>query len=195
MFAPGYVQPLAHREPIKQELEVRPKNDPYVKALSNPPGQGGLPVHWQRDRDYAAHYVFSEEDPYSRTASNTAMPSAHKWVPPIDIDETENETVIHMELPGIYKNMIDISVDKNAGILLVRGERGRAAQRDRSKEYRHSERQYGPFERAITLPKGLTLDQIHCLLDHGVLKISFPKLKSSTGQQETRSAPGPVTQS
>lgn len=38
-----------------------------------------------------------------------------------------------------------------------------------------TERRYGQFQRAITVPHGLKEDEIKAHMDHGLLKLEFPK--------------------
>lgn len=39
------------------------------------------------------------------------------------------------------------------------------------------ERRYGSFSRSITLPKGVTADDVEATCQDGVLEVSFPKPK------------------
>jgi len=51
------------------------------------------------------------------------------------------------------------------------------AEEEKKESYVRRERRYGSFSRSITLPKGVTADDVEATCQDGVLEISFPKPK------------------
>ena len=92
----------------------------------------------------------------------------HKLSPVADFSEGEKTLHLSIDLPGMSKEDVDIEV-KN-GILSVSGERKSSRQ-----EGGFSERVYGSFKRAFTLPKSADGDQIQAKFTNGVLDIAIAK--------------------
>jgi HSP20 family protein len=95
-----------------------------------------------------------------------------RWVPAIDLVEADDHYVLHADLPGVSDR--DISVEVDAGVLTIAGER----KRDRGESangYRRIERSYGSFKRVLTLPDGVDADAVRASFDRGVLEVTIPK--------------------
>lgn len=95
-----------------------------------------------------------------------------KWVPAVDVWETESELVYALDLPGIAED--EISVELEHGVLTVTGERERAAEVKEGGFYRY-ERRFGRFQRAITLPPGVPDEGVNADSHNGVLEIHVAK--------------------
>lgn len=107
-----------------------------------------------------------------------APPNA--WRPAIDIAETEHDVILTMDLPGIERQDLDVSVVDNR--LTIKGER---KQEGPSKE-RHThrvERSYGTFSRAFDLPAGVDATKIAATYRDGVLAVSVPKVEATKPRQ------------
>lgn len=97
---------------------------------------------------------------------------ARRWVPAMDLVEGDDHYVLQADLPGLSEQ--DISVEVDAGVLTIAGER----KSDRSESgsgYRRIERSYGSFKRTLTLPDGVDADAVRASFDKGVLEITIPK--------------------
>jgi HSP20 family protein len=92
--------------------------------------------------------------------------------PAIDVAESENDSVIVVELPGVKKEDIKISVEN--GWLTVDGER-KASENSEITRVLHREIEYKPFARSIKLPHRVDTNNIVAKLENGLLKISLPK--------------------
>jgi HSP20 family protein len=97
---------------------------------------------------------------------------ARRWVPAIDLVETEEHFVLKVDLPGLEKDDVDIEVKD--GLLTVSGER-KAQHEERKDGYHRIERAYGAFSRSLTLPQGIAADQVQADFDKGVLEVRIPK--------------------
>ncbi len=95
----------------------------------------------------------------------------------MDVSETENESRITAELPGVTEQGIEVSLDDD--VLTIRGEK-RFERKDEKENFRFMERSYGTFQRSLRLPYALNPDQVHASFENGVLTVTVPK----SGQQQ-----------
>jgi HSP20 family protein len=106
---------------------------------------------------------------------NTLMPS-------LDVSETDKQIEISVELPGLERKDVDISLEND--LLTIRGEKKvEADQEDKDKNYHVSERSYGVFYRVIQLPPGIDPSSVQATMSKGVLKITIPKPAQSTAKK------------
>ncbi len=91
---------------------------------------------------------------------------------PVEIYETPQELVVKVELPGVRKEDVEITVRDNQ--LVIKAEK--KEEREEKTEHVHvSERIYGKFERVITLPADVDTENVKAKFENGVLEIRFPK--------------------
>ena len=107
--------------------------------------------------------------------------SGHRpWVPPVDIQETENELVVKADVPDM--EMKDIDVRMENGTLTLRGERKFEDQKTEGGWHR-VERSYGTFERAFTLPDTVNPEGVKADYKNGVLTVTLPKKEVAKPRQ------------
>jgi HSP20 family protein len=95
-----------------------------------------------------------------------------RWMPAMDLVETEDHFVLRADLPGLAEEDVTIEVEDN--VLTVSGER--KAERETTKEgYHRVERAFGSFSRSLTLPEGVDAEAVNANFDRGVLEIRIPK--------------------
>ena len=95
-----------------------------------------------------------------------------RWVPAMDLVETEDHFVLKADLPGLGPDDVNIEVEDN--VLTISGDRKVEHETQREGYYR-LERASGEFRRSLTLPEGTRLDDIAASFDKGVLEIRIPK--------------------
>jgi HSP20 family protein len=96
--------------------------------------------------------------------------------PPVDLYEEDDEIVARIELPGMDKNDIELSLTDQA--LSIRGEKKK--QREIKEEYCYrSEFSYGAFTRVIDLPHEVQADKVRASFDRGVLEVRLPKSETA----------------
>src|SRR3954471_15354386 len=95
-----------------------------------------------------------------------------RWIPPMDLVETEEHFVLKADLPGLDAGDVNIEVEDN--VLTVSGDRKVEHETKREGFYR-LERASGEFRRSLTLPAGVKLEDIAASFDKGVLEIRIPK--------------------
>jgi HSP20 family protein len=102
------------------------------------------------------------------------------WTPAVDIVEQENEYLVKMELPGVNKDEVKISLESN--ILTIKGEK-KQEKEEKSKNLHRIERSYGSFQRSFTLPTTVKSDKIDAVFKDGVLSVSLPKAEEMKPKQ------------
>jgi len=98
--------------------------------------------------------------------------TVRRWIPAMDLVETEDAYVLSADLPGLSESDVSIEVEDN--VLTVSGER-KAGHEDRNAGYYRVERSYGSFRRALTLPEGVDPEAVTATFDKGVLQVTVPK--------------------
>jgi HSP20 family protein len=104
-------------------------------------------------------------------AANGAYGS-RRWIPPMDLVETEDNLVLRADLPGVEEKDIEIQVKD--GVLTVSGER-RAQHETQREGFHRVERSFGRFSRALELPKGVEPESVSASFERGVLEVRMPK--------------------
>ena len=91
------------------------------------------------------------------------------WTPAADVYDQEAEFVVMLDLPGIDRDSLDISIDDNS--LWVRGKRN--LEQDSRKRI---ERSHGSFQRKFgPLPTAIDQQEVKAKYTDGVLKVTLPK--------------------
>lgn len=91
----------------------------------------------------------------------------------VDFSESDTSYTISAELPGIDKSDVEISI--RGDMLVLSGEK--RSQTDEKRENVHiSERRYGHFQRAFTLPDDADAENVDARFDNGVLTISIARV-------------------
>ena len=105
-------------------------------------------------------------------AGNGNGAAYRRWIPAMDLVETEDRFVLRADLPGLSEG--DISLEVERGVLTISGER-KAEHEDKGEGYYRLERSFGSFSRQLTLPDGVDADRIEARFDKGVLEVRIPK--------------------
>lgn len=103
-----------------------------------------------------------------------------EWVPSVDLSETTNEIVVRVEVPGMEKEDIDVSLEGK--VLTVRGEK-KTEHEEKEENFHRVERKYGSFTRSIELPADVDVNKVKATYKGGVLKLNMPKVKSQNAKK------------
>jgi len=95
-------------------------------------------------------------------------------IPLSDVIKDKDEIVINLDMPGVDKKDIIISVRDN--ILEVKAEKKHEARIEKNGMYKY-ERIYSGFHRSLSLPENVDSDRIKSEYKDGVLKIVIPTAK------------------
>jgi HSP20 family protein len=97
---------------------------------------------------------------------------SRRWIPAMDLVETDDHLVLRGDLPGMTEDDIDIEIKDS--VLTVSGER-KAEHEDKGEGYHRVERAFGRFSRSLSLPQGIDPDKVEAQFDKGVLEVRIPK--------------------
>jgi HSP20 family protein len=95
-----------------------------------------------------------------------------RWIPAMDLLETEDDFVLRADLPGLSEN--DVRIELQAGTLTVSGER-KSEHEGSTAEYRRLERGWGSFSRSLAVPEGIDPESVTARVDRGILEVRIPK--------------------
>ena len=147
-------------------------------------------VRWNPVRDLSAFPsdVLSMRKEINRLFDNffqgdladTTSAFTSAWVPAVDIAEHEGDFVVRMELPGVKKD--DVKITMQEGVLTVKGEK-RQEKESKGLDYHRVERSYGSFQRSFTLPTAVKSENIDASFTDGVLQIALPKAEEAKPKQ------------
>lgn len=96
----------------------------------------------------------------------------HTWFPATDVSETPEQLILRLEVPGLARDDIKLSVENN--MLAVRGEKRQETATEGENFYR-CERAYGSFERSFALPSHVDPERVKASIEDGVLTIRLPR--------------------
>jgi HSP20 family protein len=124
-------------------------------------------------------------DDVSRDGAGQATPSG-LIAPRLDVEETDTEFRVSVELPGVAE--ADIEVDVDDDLLTVRAEKKEAREIERADQH-VTERRFGVFQRSIRLPQSLDPKTVTATLENGVLQIAIPKVERQASQRRVPVTP------
>jgi HSP20 family protein len=102
--------------------------------------------------------------------------AASAWSPAVDIAENDASFVVKMELPGVAKEDVHITMEQN--VLTVKGEK-KQEKESKTSDFHRIERSYGTFQRSFTLPSTVKTDRIDATFRDGILNVTLPKAEES----------------
>jgi HSP20 family protein len=103
-------------------------------------------------------------------------------MPSLDVSETDKEIEVRVDLPGLERKDVDISIEND--LLTIRGEKKfEASEDDKNKNYHVRERSYGAFYRVLQLPPGIDPSKVQATMSKGVLTVSIPKPAQSVAKK------------
>jgi HSP20 family protein len=99
----------------------------------------------------------------------------YRWMPAMDLIETQDAFVLRADLPGLGQDDVEIEFQDN--VLTLSGER-KADREGNGEGYYRIERATGSFSRSLTLPEGVNPEAVQATFDRGVLEVKIPKPES-----------------
>jgi len=95
-----------------------------------------------------------------------------RWLPAMDLVETDEHFVLRADLPGMGEDDVKIELEDNT--LTISGER-KAEHESNNEGFYRVERAFGSFSRSLTLPQGVDPAAVAASFDRGVLEVRIPK--------------------
>jgi len=103
------------------------------------------------------------------------------WSPSVEVTDAADAILLTAELPGLSEDDLTLTIEQN--VLTIAGEK--KAEREVTKDDERTiltERYYGGFQRAFTLPATVDVDAIKAEFAKGVLTITLPKTPQAKGR-------------
>jgi len=102
------------------------------------------------------------------------------WSPALDVADDKDNLVVKVELPGMKKE--DINLSLHDGVLTVSGERKHEREAKEGGTFR-SERYFGKFQRSVTLPSAVDANKVNASYKDGILTVELPKAEEAKPKQ------------
>jgi len=113
-------------------------------------------------------YLWNPWSIFDELERSTFAAGSSEW-PPFDIEDTDDETLITADLPGMGEDDIEVTV--SAPYLVVRGER-----RPKNGRYLRRARVQGAFERQFWIGEAYDPDRVSAHIANGELTIRLEKV-------------------
>lgn len=105
-------------------------------------------------------------------ASGRQAQTSGSWTPALDIYQDADNVVAVLELPGLRKEEIEISL--HDGVLTIAGDR-----KNGSGDGDKAERFVGKFRRSVTLPTQIDSAKVTASYKDGILTVTLPKAEEA----------------
>lgn len=137
----------------------------------------GLTEGWRdvitRSSEALTHYA----DAAKRKVEDKSTPRFPQWaVLAGECWETAQSVIVRVELPGMRKEDIHVSVHRSR--LQIRGEKKSSDKKEESRHYHLMERAFGRFERSIPLPENIDATRAEVSYLDGVVIVILPKTEA-----------------
>ena len=104
------------------------------------------------------------------------------FTPAVDVKEDAEAYTVHMEVPGVPQENLNITLQDN--VLTIRGAKEQKQEHTEG-QFRRVERSYGTFARSLSLPRNVDGGGVTANLTDGVLEVRLPKLEDAKPRQIT----------
>ena len=112
--------------------------------------------------------------------NNTFLPEAGKWIPAVDVSETDENVIVKAEIPGMDTQDIDVTMQGD--LLVIKGEK-KEKKEEKKENFHRIERRRGTFARAIKMPVPVDANRITAKYKKGVLTVTMPKKEGGKAKQ------------
>lgn len=101
--------------------------------------------------------------------------------PALDVSETDQEYRLQLDLPGVNKEAVKITIDGRR--ITIDAEQAAAPEASEGSRVLHRERSATRFSRSLTLPQEVNQGDSSAKLEHGVLTLTLVKRQASGASQ------------
>ncbi len=101
------------------------------------------------------------------------------WSPALDIYQNNDNVIARVELPGMRKEDIEISL--HDGMLTIAGER--KSETGEADKAERTERYVGKFRRSVSLPTMVDASKVTASYRDGILTVTLPKAEEAKPKQ------------
>ncbi len=104
--------------------------------------------------------------------------------PRVDLYSDSENYFIEMDVPGIAKDELKISLHNN--VLSISGEKKNSNEGNKKFTYLKNERSFGAFSREFNLPEEINSDKVSASFENGVLKVVLEKAEKVETKKEIK---------
>ena len=135
-------------------------------------------IKWKPSNDLPTYNLdnFFNTNEWGFTSS-----SDFEWSPSVDIEEFQKLYKIKMDIPGLSKKDVKITIFDN--VLEISGDRKNTINSN-NKYYKYSERSTGSFKRRFNIKNLINNDKITATSKNGLLEILLPKLEKDIPKEK-----------
>ena len=135
-----------------------------------------LPTIWKSKGSLLNHDFDDVVERFFYGWPESASKSDVLWTPRVDVNETDKEILLDVEVPGMDKKDVKVEVKDNT--LHISGERKNERKTENAESCR-IERHYGKFERSFSLPDTVDSNKITASYKDGILEIKLEKTEKA----------------
>lgn len=108
-------------------------------------------------------------------SSSAPTGSGGAWVPEYELSETDQAYRVHVDLPGVKPDAVNLQL--HGGVLTLSGKREAPGE-----DVRHLRRESrrGEFQLALRVPNDVLTDEVDAASSNGVLTVTLPKRPEET---------------
>jgi HSP20 family protein len=160
-----------------QQVPVTRRDLPYSShslSQTNPL----LRMHQEMDRLFdEAFSRFGFPSTFTRPESLMDSSLETLYRPSLDIAGTNSGYQISLDVPGM--NQADITIEISGDRLILKGQKEEKSE-NKDRQFYRVERNYGAFQRTLSLPDDANVDDITAKLENGVLKLEIPRVETAS---------------
>jgi HSP20 family protein len=101
-----------------------------------------------------------------------------------DLIESEKDYKVHVDLPGVNPEDLEVTISDNNKYLCLKAERN-STHEEKTDKVHSMERQFGRVQRKIRIPNNVDMENVETNMKNGVLTITMPK-KAKPAEPEVR---------
>ncbi len=94
------------------------------------------------------------------------------WTPAVSLVENENALTLHVQLPGVNADNIDVQASRE--VIAISGDRS-TPELGEGEQLRRNEFRYGSFRRVVSLPVAIDPKNVTADYEAGILMLTLPK--------------------
>lgn len=98
-------------------------------------------------------------------------------IPAVDVVDRDKEFLVRVQLPGVEKDQLDISVTETS--VTIEGQ-ARKEEKQEQEHYYRAEISAGSFSRTVPLPGRIDPDAVEASYTDGILELVLPKQEETT---------------
>jgi len=105
------------------------------------------------------------------------MPKVNATAPAINVLESDKDYVVELAAPGLKKEDFNVNINEDGNLVVKMEKKEEKKDDDKKAHYLRREFNYAKFEQTLILPDDVDKDKIAAKVEHGVLRVTLPKVE------------------